>query len=289
MTLVLSCITPNYVIQVSDRRLTWATGPQAGKTADDDSNKALVVCNSLVVAYTGLAQVGGLKTDEWLLDVAGSVIPYNPERVCQAIALRATSEFRNFILAKSLKRHAFLISGWARFHQRDAPLEPFSVAISNALNQTWQWLAEAKESFSYFGKRLDTDPFRLDSVGQHLPNRIHKQLVRRIRTYINRERGPEAYIQLLASAIRDTSSVNPLVGRNLMAIALPLPALSSNQGLTIPLKFPVSSKQPVALYLPSSSTEPVLYGPNYTCNGLDITGIWVKPGGQPEFDLVVGR
>jgi hypothetical protein len=157
-------------------------------------------------------------------------------------------------------------------------LEPFCVVISNALNQNWHWLAEAQESFSYFGMSLETDFFRLASVGQDLPGSIRKQLARRIRKYVNRERGPEAYIQLLASAIRGTSSVNPLVGKNLMAISLPLSGLSNSQGLSIPLKFPIDSKQAFALYLPDSPSEPTLYGPNYTCNGLDLAGIWIRPG-----------
>jgi len=39
MTLVLSCITQGFVVQVSDRRFTWFNGPNAGQVADDNRNK----------------------------------------------------------------------------------------------------------------------------------------------------------------------------------------------------------------------------------------------------------
>lgn len=147
MTLIISCVTTSHVVQVSDRRLTWLTGSNSGQMADDNRNKALVICNRLVMAYTGLAEITGSKTDEWLLDVASEIIPYNPQRVCETVAERAAEEFRRVRLSSTKKRHAFLVSGWAKLNSRDARLTPFVSAISNALDDQWHWISEAEDIF----------------------------------------------------------------------------------------------------------------------------------------------
>ena len=67
MTLVLNLITESWAIQVSDRRLVWL---DRGKIVrkDDERNKAVMWCNRLAFAYTGLAELGPMRepTDEWL-------------------------------------------------------------------------------------------------------------------------------------------------------------------------------------------------------------------------------
>lgn len=273
MTLVVSCISPNHVVQVSDRRLTWAAGPKAGELADDHTNKALVVCNRLCVSYTGLAEIGRVKTDEWVLDVADRVRPYNPARVWIAIALAATAEFRNIRFDRSLKRHAFLISGWAKLGRTDAPISPFISTISNALSAEGDWLDEAEDSFRVRVIPLADKPYLISTVGQRLPDNILTRLTRNVRNYAVRERGPEAYMRLIAAAIRATANINQLVGRNLMAISLPKTGLNRSAGLSIPLSFPMQTDEALALYLPYPVRSPVLYAPNYTCNGMSMTHI----------------
>lgn len=278
MTLVVSCISPNHVVQVSDRRLAWATGAHAGRVADDNSNKAVVVCGRLVLAYTGLAQIRSLKTDEWALRVAAEVAPYNPQRVCEALAEGATEDFRRVTVSKPLRRHAFLISGWARFNDPNAPFTPFVSSISNALDNEWRWLPEPEDVFQVRTVPLGNRRYLLATVGQPLEITALKQLRRRIRNYVRRERGAEAYIQILAEAIRETAACNRAVGKNLMAVSLPLDSLESGGGLAIPLTSPMPSGQAVALYLPDSQEEPIRYGPNYTCGEMSFSRVFVRPG-----------
>ena len=118
MTLVLSCITPDYAIQVSDRRLTWVNGPNAGQVADDNRNKAVVVCNKLTFAYNGLAEIGAARTDEWLLDVVGRV-PL--EQVLSTVGPEATAAFLGIRASSSVKRHAFVVVGWGILSARRTP------------------------------------------------------------------------------------------------------------------------------------------------------------------------
>jgi hypothetical protein len=54
MTLILTCLTHEHIVQVADRRLTMPDGT----LYDDDTNKAVFYCGRVAVAYTGLALNG---------------------------------------------------------------------------------------------------------------------------------------------------------------------------------------------------------------------------------------
>jgi hypothetical protein len=65
VTLVLSCIAPEYAVQVSDRCLTDL---RTGIAVEQEANKAVVLSNRVAFAYTGLARIEGKPTDIWLRD-----------------------------------------------------------------------------------------------------------------------------------------------------------------------------------------------------------------------------
>jgi hypothetical protein len=67
VTLILTRASMDFVIQASDRRIT----DDSGAPLDDSANKSIVyVCANAAVAisYTGLAILGGVATDEWLVE-----------------------------------------------------------------------------------------------------------------------------------------------------------------------------------------------------------------------------
>jgi hypothetical protein len=72
MTLIITALSDDVIVQVSDRRLTWSNG----LVADDLAIKAICVAcidASFSIAFTGLAQVGAQRTDEWLVDYLASI------------------------------------------------------------------------------------------------------------------------------------------------------------------------------------------------------------------------
>jgi len=69
MTLILSCLTERFVLQVSDRRLTNVVG---GRAVPGEFNKAVGFTNKVTFAYTGLAEIDGEDTDEWLANALAS-------------------------------------------------------------------------------------------------------------------------------------------------------------------------------------------------------------------------
>lgn len=64
MTLIISCVTRDFVVQASDRRVSVPNR----RVGDDRANKAIFYCGQSAWAYTGLAQIGPKRTDEWLVD-----------------------------------------------------------------------------------------------------------------------------------------------------------------------------------------------------------------------------
>ena len=65
--LILSCATPDYVFQVSDRRLRSLNGPRAVQVMDGDRNKVVLVDGHFAFGYTGLAELGSVRTSDWLV------------------------------------------------------------------------------------------------------------------------------------------------------------------------------------------------------------------------------
>jgi SEC-C motif len=66
MTLILAVSTADYIVQVSDRRLT-----RGSRVNTDEANKAATVSMSnrrYVLGFAGLASVGDFSTSDWLVD-----------------------------------------------------------------------------------------------------------------------------------------------------------------------------------------------------------------------------
>jgi hypothetical protein len=281
MTLILSCITRDYVFQVSDRRLTWASGPNKGKIAEDNRNKAVVLYNYIAFGYTGLANLPLMKTDEWLVDVLAKLKPYNPARACQVVAQEATAQFRHIPLGRMHKRHAFIAAGWARF-AINGPLRPFLCSISNALNDQWRWLNEARDEFIVRVFPLaDNKPFEFYSAGADIGPKHDLTVRRRIRSCINKKAGPNAYIRVLAECIRSFSTPQNSVGKSLLAVSLPLAAGQAG-GMSMPFDRRLPPDQAACLYIPEGEVDGVLYGPNLVYENMLITSAWVRYGKAVE-------
>lgn len=97
MTLILTVVDKDRIIQVSDRRLTKTNG----EIYDDNANKAVCIGMSYVhfcASYTGLAFIGrerpDNRTDYWLLEQLGSITRSGEprlENICRALGERAAN------------------------------------------------------------------------------------------------------------------------------------------------------------------------------------------------------
>src|SRR5829696_8178317 len=167
MTLVLSCITPKFVLQVSDRRLTYPNG----SVADDETNKAVVFQGHILFGYTGLARIARTDTHVWTVEAllrGQASTAGNFMASADHLGKEATRAFQR-IPDRGLKRHAFVAAGWASSGPGSQALRPFLMTISNALDDTGRWLPLADRHFRIaFHSLPEGELFSFFSIGQAL-------------------------------------------------------------------------------------------------------------------------
>ena len=149
MTLILSCLTEHYAIQVSDRRLTL----EDGSLCDDHTNKAILVNGHIVFGYTGLAFLdkGKISTGQWFVNALSEAYKAHPNvsltTTSEFIANLATEEVNRLNISHELKRLAFVGIGWCKPHGQEA-LKPTYIVISNFHNADGRQLSQAQSKFS---------------------------------------------------------------------------------------------------------------------------------------------
>jgi hypothetical protein len=62
MTIILTCLTKEFIVQASDRRFSY---PDRSKLPEDHNNKALIYSNHFVFSFTGLARLKGKSAIDW--------------------------------------------------------------------------------------------------------------------------------------------------------------------------------------------------------------------------------
>jgi len=153
VTLVLTAANDRFVVQVSDRRLTY---PTTRKTYCDEANKAVIlVCQSanwaakLAVSYTGLGYIGAQRTDEWLVDVlinGGAGRKEMPEAI-ELLTESATKALSGLGISLESKRHVFVLAGW--YLTEGGTPSPIVWSVSNCLGPgpAWPMLPTVKPAF----------------------------------------------------------------------------------------------------------------------------------------------
>src|SRR5215510_649434 len=105
--------TPDVLIQVTDRRLTWPDG----QMFNDYTNKVTIFNGRMAVSYAGLSKVRGQKTDKWLVQTLANPTIRTLADAVYALQDRATAAFRDWPRIPEEKTSHHLMFGaiaWAR-------------------------------------------------------------------------------------------------------------------------------------------------------------------------------
>jgi hypothetical protein len=221
MTLILSVVTHQHLIQASDRRLVWFRHKKVVKR-DDYRNKAVCWRGRMTLAYTGLAQVGPKRrTDLWLADVllAEAVAGQTDHGFAlEHLADAATAEFLKPYIGKrippELRRHAFVAIGWASFDGGQS-MDSYIAYVSNFHDvgpDGVQMLSSAKPEFHYYYAPLLADhALRVETLGGVSPRRFsaHANVWPKHTTVANRARSLMCW---LPQSARKAGSTTPWVG-----------------------------------------------------------------------------
>lgn len=315
VTLLLTCLTPRFAVQASDRRLTLINGD----VAEDAANKATLLCKTATFAYTGLARSSPLeRTDELLVRCIGKQTrpPGHFNALLDGLAKEAAQKIRGVRLdvpqsqRRAVQRTSFVGTGFVEMRDpRPAGvppsadgLHPFVAVVSNAQEGlTEQWRDEADREFTvYLAWLAERQPFLLHAAGQPFAGEARAVLERSIRTVLPRIDHAESLARLLARAIREVAKDNRKVGPNVMCTMVRRDKVRSQlvsfRGGMVPLvdalreeasyfRWPrdgPSVDDPAQyIYSPGERSATLYYGPNYTCGGMFITGARFGPAPLP--------
>lgn len=137
MTLILALANKEFVVQISDRRLS-----SNGRLVDDESNKCGVIfCLNARMAfgYTGLASWREFSTPRWLLKALhDSASPdYTIGETLERLKEKATDTFNNHPILKSVpKVHKKLAVMFSSYINIDGVVKPSCAILSNYHNFT---------------------------------------------------------------------------------------------------------------------------------------------------------
>ena len=145
MTLVLTCLTPEYVVQVSNKRVTRFSD---GAVVDDLRNKGTMYCAEMGFGYTGLAELEGSAADRWLAAhlARGSTL----DEGLQIVVRDLTELFAGIRMDTCMKRQAFVGAGFCR-PTPESRLRACQVTISNFLSPDGKWCDRANPTFGVEG------------------------------------------------------------------------------------------------------------------------------------------
>ena len=282
MTLVLSCITPNVVYQVSDRRLTRLGTPTT--IVDDEANKAVVVNGRVAFGYTGLAEIAGQKTDVWLTKAIAVGPVDQMATIAERVRATATRDFRNLPCQPWVKRQAFQGAGWFGIN---GGLSPGVILIENAL-ENGRWLREARDDFrvvpvfprlSVGGSIPGTQAFNVYAVGLDPSDDEKSAVVNLLASAIgHRNSTPSTVLEALIRSMRWLSSRHPEIGPGLMAMCIPKEAAIETQRTGQMVMLMGRPMESISTFLYVSANDSIVhYGPHFVGGGGTAMNFRVTP------------
>jgi hypothetical protein len=276
MTLILTCLAHEHIVQVADRRLTMPNGA----LYDDDTNKAVFYCGRVAVAYTGLALVEGKPTAEWIglcmKDAAET------ETAMNRVAERAEHYFQQ--TNGRDKRLAVVATGWGTLRGAH-PLRPFICVASNFMTDSWEWRPSAQGRMVVRTTFLDENSSHLVfAAGQNLTRGEVIYLNRLVRRAVEHGATARALVRLLGNMVqsvaygRDDRAAR--VGRGMIIHLLSRKALVEGRAQ---IMTPLTPDAHSFIYVsPEGRTNP-FQGVVIACNGALLTGFGggtIPPGGK---------
>ncbi len=304
MTLVLGCLTRDYAIQVSDRRIM-----RGSEVIDDHRNKGVLVQGTVAYSYSGLAEIDGVRTDIWLANVIADI--RYPQALFEVVAQKLVDTVNYQPITNKDKRLAIIGIGWMTpAEMRGKPpgteyqVEPCQILITNAVDDDGKWSHEASDSFYVTDRGLVNGMaiFIPTPIGAPVPHDQFNLLCKSLRHAQRKNYTPEELARIIARCIRAVAEKDDRVGKNLLVQVVPRPqnqfkvpsstvSSEDNEYLkseptcmqSTPIDGdPIDLRYPVCYLMPADSEQLIWEMPTVVANGWAITDITFgdSPGEQ---------
>ncbi|MEV4516178.1 hypothetical protein AB0K00_45360 [Dactylosporangium sp. NPDC049525] len=294
MTLILSLLTRQFVIQVSDRRLTKPDGT----IHDDEVNKTAFYSRNASVAFTGLAFLGRDPTADWMLEslAQGSTLI----QALRLLQTEATKKFRNLQRPqrvtpdawRRIRRATFVTAGFAGLHNPQLAglrgtideLHPFMSVISNAEWPDGSWEPEAGLEFKhYFGWLPDGVHFQVRESGLGLSKGERRRLDRELSRCLPRVGSPEPAARILARAVREAADRHSGIGKSVVSMLITrnspfFVGETLHEGNAIPVRGHRQTEEAMFRTMPDAAPMRFVYSPTDMDTFMHYSPNTVMPG-----------
>jgi len=281
VTLILAFVSDEYVMVASDRRITWTIGGARDRN-EDTENKAVVLCGHFLMGYAGFARLGGVKTEQWIVETLADVPdPSDYFRVLAAKAERAVTAMKQPL---SRSGHAFIAVGFAA-KRGDPPdqRQAVGVTISNVIGSGYGvWRPRPTFDITRTPPPAGPDDFKLGAQGIAPPRADLEKAIDAIRRYRKRDRSRVTGVaQVLVGLIRGIKDDG--VGEDVSVSVLPRATVPASM-VSIPvdpLKDPVDELTCVFVPKDRSADSAIAYSPATVCPDLATFGGEIWAGDRP--------
>ncbi|MEU7957763.1 hypothetical protein [Micromonospora humida] len=266
MTLILSAMTPNFIVLASDRRLTDGA---TGKLITDRENKAVLLYGQIIMGYTGLARLGRMPTDKWIVQTLTGV---PPAMAVTVLAEETATIIRGMRVPEALRSHAYLLAGWLMDRATNQRVAT-SILISNFHNEHGKRIAP-RGGFIAIRRSMGRSSVGIQSVGVPLADTQLRMVRRKAeRLYRNNPNRPDGIVDLLINALSNVSGTDSSVGSEMLVTSFPK-AAAMQEGVVIPLqaKMSWSANNLQAVYIGQDSQR-VQYAPAQVTEQYGMWGV----------------
>ncbi len=280
MTLVLTCLTEDYVIQAVDRRLTKPDGT----LSDDDTKKSVFWCGRSAVAYTGPARIEDESTPDWIGKCMTDIPQPRIERVMKYVAERADKYFRQN--KDRIKKFAVVAAGWAKVPDE---IRPYIYVASNYMTDAWVWNDSASDKMSLAFKVLPKScTHMVFPVGQPLTPPEEWRLRRGVNRAVIRGEPATVIAKLLGDTIQSIAMGNDprtkRVGKGMSINLVPRKAAESHidsDSSDVRIFFGLRPDALSFHYISPDGSSDRFKGAGLSCHGVYISEFYGGSGPPP--------
>jgi hypothetical protein len=220
VTLILSLMTPDFVLQASDRMVTYL---ETGEAKESNRNKMVVLSNRMIFGFSGLAELEGKNTDEWIAKVLMDTSARSTSDGVNLLASRATEVIRKLShYHPKHRRLAIVGTGYVK-RDEDDRFYPILCRISNFHDSGIDSLPEAVDSLSVRFKiyKPPQPNWGWMELGAKLNSHEQEWLSKRLKRCSYKGTGPTPAVRLFIETIRHIAKRNGRVGRNVLIGMIP--------------------------------------------------------------------
>lgn len=258
MTLIVSLLTHDLAIQVSDRRYSFVRADGTIDRREDDHNKAVLLCGRVAIGFTGLGVLNRKHTDDWILAALSDERCTTAHGAASTLQKRTIEAFRQAPQSSYFGEHTVVGVGW----EPETNL-PILFHVSNSQDENGQPTQPTAGSFAiYRPQPPGENSFSLSLAGDAPSQERIDELRKRLRDTPARLRIPVNLADLLARFVLARANESELVGNRLMLVSLPRKALMPH-GMII--NGPPSMQTPSFLYLGPKVGDVQQFGPHCVC------------------------